>query len=288
MGAGLDPGLSETRVKNVNFYTSAEAAGLGVEPVYLNVNKWALDLFKQYFTDTRLMTTIAKFDLPWAEERYLYAASKGIGLGNNGLTARVRTRFRELARDVQLTYDVPFAFIEFGPDARVDSGPDGIKGTADDVQVKLIEVYKRGMGIDGSDPLYDPWSRISYMPAGNQREDLETEQEWMDALEWVYGAALDSNQPQADTTPPSIPTNLTANLIFSSHIRMTWTASTDNVGIVAYNIYRNGTQIATTKRTKYLDRKLSNATNYIYTVAAYDAAGNTSEQSAPVTATILP
>ncbi|MCI0528432.1 MAG: fibronectin type III domain-containing protein, partial [Nitrospira sp.] len=88
----------------------------------------------------------------------------------------------------------------------------------------------------------------------------------------------------ADTTPPSTPTNLQASVVSSSQINLSWAASTDNVGVVGYKIYRGGTQIATSQTTSYLNTGLSPSTTYSYTVAAYDAAGNTSAQSASVSA----
>jgi hypothetical protein len=65
-----------------------------------------------------------------------------------------------------------------------------------------------------------------------------------------------------------------------SQINLTWTASTDNVGVTGYRIYRNGQQVATTVSTSYFDVGLATAMPYSYTVTAYDAAGNVSVQSA--------
>lgn len=90
-----------------------------------------------------------------------------------------------------------------------------------------------------------------------------------------------------DTTPPSVPPGLSASAVSSSQINLTWTASTDNVGVTGYKVYRNGTQIGTTAGTSYSDTGLSVSTTYSYTVAAYDAAGNTSAQSGSVSATTL-
>ncbi len=93
----------------------------------------------------------------------------------------------------------------------------------------------------------------------------------------------------ADTTPPSVPTNLTATAVSTSQINLSWTASTDNVGVTGYKVYRGGTQIATvTSGTIYQNTGLSPNTTYSYTVAAYDAAGNTSAQSAVASATTQP
>lgn len=89
----------------------------------------------------------------------------------------------------------------------------------------------------------------------------------------------------ADTTPPSTPTNLTATAVSSTQINLAWSASTDNVGVVAYRVFRNGVQSAMTTGTTFSDTGLSAATTYTYTVAALDAAGNMSGQSATATAT---
>jgi hypothetical protein len=91
----------------------------------------------------------------------------------------------------------------------------------------------------------------------------------------------------ADTTPPSVPTGLKATAASSSQINLSWNASTDNVGVAGYKIYRGGSQIGTSAATSYGNTGLSASTSYTYTVAAYDAAGNTSAQSASASATTL-
>jgi chitodextrinase len=103
-------------------------------------------------------------------------------------------------------------------------------------------------------------------------------------LDGVYAA---TQTPSADTTPPSVPGGLAATMISSSQINLSWTASTDNVGVAGYKVYRNGTQIATTATTSYSNTGLTASTTYSHTIAAYDSAGNTSAQSAPVSATTL-
>ncbi|MBI2609940.1 fibronectin type III domain-containing protein [Candidatus Giovannonibacteria bacterium] len=94
-----------------------------------------------------------------------------------------------------------------------------------------------------------------------------------------------SPTPTPDTTAPSVPTGLSATAVSSSQINLSWTASTDAVGVTGYKIYRSGTQIATSNTTTYSNIELSASTLYSYTVAAYDAAGNTSAQSGSASAT---
>ncbi|PYC65620.1 cellulose-binding protein, partial [Streptomyces tateyamensis] len=91
-----------------------------------------------------------------------------------------------------------------------------------------------------------------------------------------------------DTTPPSAPTGLTVTGTTSSSASLSWTASTDNVGVTGYTVYRGGTQVGTTSGTAFTDSGLSPATAYSYTVTAHDAAGNTSPAGAAVTATTAP
>jgi chitodextrinase len=88
-----------------------------------------------------------------------------------------------------------------------------------------------------------------------------------------------------DTIPPSPPTNLTATAVSSSEINLSWTASTDNVGVNGYKIFRNNTQASTSATNSFSDTGLPPSTTYSYTVSAYDAAGNNSAQSASASAT---
>jgi hypothetical protein len=88
-----------------------------------------------------------------------------------------------------------------------------------------------------------------------------------------------------DVTPPSIPAGLGATAISTSQINLSWTASTDNVGVTGYRIYRDTVFLTTVVGTSYSNIGLSSATLYSYTVSAIDAANNESGQSAPATAT---
>jgi len=88
-----------------------------------------------------------------------------------------------------------------------------------------------------------------------------------------------------DATAPSVPTDLQATVVSTSRIDLSWTASTDNVGVAGYRVYRDGSLVASPAGTTYSDTGLAAGTTYGYRVAAYDAAGNTSAQCAGVSAT---
>jgi len=83
----------------------------------------------------------------------------------------------------------------------------------------------------------------------------------------------------SDTTAPSSPSGLAASGTTTNSTNLNWNASTDNVGVTGYQIFRNGSQVGTTASTNYTDSGLSGATGYGYTVKATDAAGNVSAAS---------
>ncbi|GIO32570.1 MULTISPECIES: chitinase [Paenibacillus] len=88
-----------------------------------------------------------------------------------------------------------------------------------------------------------------------------------------------------DTQAPTMPTNLTVTGVTSSSVSLSWTASTDNVGVTGYNVYQGTTLAMTVTGTTATVAGLSASTAYTFKVAAKDAAGNVSPQSAAVTAT---
>ncbi|GID95065.1 discoidin domain-containing protein [Amorphoplanes digitatis] len=96
----------------------------------------------------------------------------------------------------------------------------------------------------------------------------------------VYGPAT------GDTQAPTAPTGLAYSQPAAGQIRLTWNASTDNVGVTGYEVYANGalrTTVAGTVLT-YLDNQPDSAT-VTYYVRARDAAGNASGNSNTVTRT---
>jgi hypothetical protein len=88
-----------------------------------------------------------------------------------------------------------------------------------------------------------------------------------------------------DTTPPSVPTGLAATSVTSSSVSLKWNASSDNVGVTGYTIYRNGASVGSTggpAATTFTDLTASPNTSYQYTVDAFDGSGNHSGRSQPV------
>jgi chitodextrinase len=90
-----------------------------------------------------------------------------------------------------------------------------------------------------------------------------------------------------DNTPPTTPGGLTATANTFTSISLAWNSSTDNNGVTAYRLSRNGTVITTTSASTltYTDTGLAASTSYTYTVVALDAAGNVSAPASLTTST---
>ena len=92
----------------------------------------------------------------------------------------------------------------------------------------------------------------------------------------------------SDTSAPTVPAGMKAVSVSMHEIDLSWSASTDNVGVKGYVVYRDGAQIASVTTTSFGDATLSANSVHTYKVLAYDAASNKSAQSAAVSATTQP
>jgi chitodextrinase len=156
--------------------------------------------------------------------------------------------------------------------------------SSDDVGVAGYRIYRNGAQVgtalrnsyldSGLTPAtFYQYNVAAYDVAGNASAKSQTASIMTDP---------DSNQ---DTVAPSKPTGLTATANSTSQISLAWIASTDNVAVIGYKIYRGGVQIGTSTGTSFQNPGLSPGTTYSFTVAAYDPSGNTSQQSSPASAT---
>lgn len=98
-----------------------------------------------------------------------------------------------------------------------------------------------------------------------------------DQATFTYGAP--------DTHTPTVPTGLAGKATSATSVGLTWKPSTDNVGVAGYDIYRNGALLGTSPTTNYTDYTAAASNTYQYSVAAYDAADNTSGPSTAVPVT---
>lgn len=90
-----------------------------------------------------------------------------------------------------------------------------------------------------------------------------------------------------DTEAPSAPTSLAASGTTAISTDLNWTASTDNIAVVGYDIYQDGVNVGTAGTASYTVTGLLPDTAYSFYVIAKDAAGNQSGQSNTVNVTTL-
>ncbi|MEL6987333.1 MAG: S8 family serine peptidase, partial [Bacteroidota bacterium] len=88
-----------------------------------------------------------------------------------------------------------------------------------------------------------------------------------------------------DNTPPTTPTNLSVSNEQETQVTLSWNASSDNVGVTAYEILIDGSAIGTTAGTSVNVTGLTACTSYNFGVRALDAAGNVSGTDSEVGST---
>ena len=93
-----------------------------------------------------------------------------------------------------------------------------------------------------------------------------------------------STTSTGDTTAPTVPTGLNSTVVGST-VSLSWTPSTDNTGVTGYRVTRDAIVRGTTNDTTFLESGLAAGT-YAYSVAAFDAAGNRSAESATTSVTV--
>ncbi|MEO6915510.1 MAG: PA14 domain-containing protein [Chitinophagaceae bacterium] len=104
----------------------------------------------------------------------------------------------------------------------------------------------------------------------------------------IPNSAFSNVSIPVDNTPPTVPSNLQVAGKTSNSVNLTWTASTDAVGVTRYDIFENGASKYSSTTASYNVTGLSANTSYTYTVKAFDATGNPSALSAPVNVTTNP
>ena len=95
-------------------------------------------------------------------------------------------------------------------------------------------------------------------------------------------------QVTPDTQAPTAPTGLASSNVAQTSLTLSWNASTDNVGVTGYDVYRNGSLLSSVTSTSANVTGLSAATTYSFYVKAKDAAGNISAASNTINVTTLP
>jgi len=159
----------------------------------------------------------------------------------------------------------------------VDEGQIDLNWTAstDNVGVTGYEIFRDGAGLALTTET--SYNDTGFTPAANTTYCYTVKAS--DAANNVSDASNEACATTIDTNAPTLPTDFVATAVSNSQIDLSWTASTDNVGVDGYKIYRDTIEIDSTAETSYSDTGLDFDTHYCYTVKAYDAAGNVSDDS---------
>jgi fibronectin type 3 domain-containing protein len=226
----------------------------------------------------------------------------------DGLIDEIRIYSRALSpTEVQSDMNTPVSAL-LGPDTTPPSAPGTVTATAGTGQVSLSwGAATDNVGVTG----YDVYRSTSsgFTPSAANRIAQPTGTTYIDAGvapgTYYYKVTAEdaaanigpaSNEAPAtvlDTTPPNAPSGLAAGAAGTT-VTLTWTAATDNVGVLRYNVHRGSTagftptaanRIAQPLGTSYTDTGLTAGT-YYYKVTAEDAAGNVGAPSNEAPATI--
>ncbi|WP_299761978.1 S8 family serine peptidase [uncultured Dokdonia sp.] len=100
----------------------------------------------------------------------------------------------------------------------------------------------------------------------------------------IDGFSIEGTQA-GDTQAPTVPTNLAVTGVTTSSVALSWTASTDNVGVTAYDVFQGSSNLGEVTGTTANVTGLAEGTTYQFSVRAKDAAGNVSANSNTVSAT---
>jgi hypothetical protein len=96
--------------------------------------------------------------------------------------------------------------------------------------------------------------------------------------------AVTTGSAQGGGVGPATPASLRATVQTGRQVRLTWKGATDAVGVVAYEVFRNGAKVGETAATSYVDRP--GRGRFTYRVRARDVHGDLSKLSVPVTVTL--
>ena len=107
---------------------------------------------------------------------------------------------------------------------------------------------------------------------------------YIDHPEYVQ-AIWGGTTPTLDTQAPTAPSSLAVTTKTATSVSLSWTASTDNVGVASYDVYMNSVLKTTVTTSTATISGLTASTAYSFYIKAKDAAGNTSASSNTVSAT---
>jgi fibronectin type 3 domain-containing protein len=200
-------------------------------------------------------------------------------------------RYREFAqsavfRDPVVTEpdtEAPSTVADLGASAAADDVALDWTAATDNVGVTGYDVYRNGqlLATSGTDSYRD----TTVSPGGTYTYTVRARDAAGNVGAASNEARITVDEEQPDTAAPTTPTGLTGTAS-NGQARLSWNAATDDTGVTAYVVYRDGVAIATVTSLSYVDGAVTAGRTYSYAVSARDAAGNESARSAPRTVAI--
>ena len=143
-------------------------------------------------------------------------------------------------------------------------------GSTDNVGVVSYRIYRNGFQVGST-------TNTSYVD--NTVQPASSYNFYVAAFDAAGNSAnsntLVTNTPAAaDTVPPTAPGNVHSTGTTTNQISIAWNASSDNVAISGYRIFRNSALVGTTTSTSFTDTGLNASTTYQYIIQAYDSSNN--------------
>ncbi len=181
------------------------------------------------------------------------------------------------------------------PDTIVPSVPTGVTATVNGTAIDLAwEASTDNVGVTGY-LVHRDFQFLAWVPAATTYRDTTIVPGAVHRYEIrAQDAVRNTSAPSApveaavgsDTTPPTVPTDVVA-AVNGASVALSWTASTDNVGVKGYLVHRNGSFLAWVPQgTTFVDDTAVAGQPQSYEIRAQDRAGNNSPPSAPVTVTV--
>ncbi|MFA0960566.1 fibronectin type III domain-containing protein [Roseivirga sp. BDSF3-8] len=205
-------------------------------------------------------------------------------------TRRVSVSVREAGGCIS-NYGLPVYVVNNGP-VDLPAPSDLITTPRNETAINIFwndnSTTETGFEVWRSTSASGPWQFVKLIDANETAyvdRNLSSEQTYFYQVRGVYenGSSPyigpESASPVADMNAPTAPTNLEIVMADVDRIGLRWDASTDNVGVAQYRIYRDGVQVGTTTATEFEMTGLPTETYYSFYVVAEDISGNLSAPS---------
>lgn len=157
------------------------------------------------------------------------------------------------------------------------------KASTDNVGVAYYDIYRDGQAL-GTVNASTLTAQLTLTPGASWGVYVNARDSAGNVSQASTSLQVKVPQCDVDTQAPSVPTGLRGT-VAGTTATLTWNASSDNVGVIGYDIYRSSTKVGNASTLAYTDTGLAANTTYQYTVAARDAQGNVSPRGTTVSLT---